>query len=183
MCTCKNVFVYVQLLPLAETVSQLNNNNSNNNSNNSSASWLHYWWGGRSFQLILLYFVIDLIFVIPRGHMPPRVQKIVIIIINTTMLMVLSSWPKSLHVHLVHLMNVDWAPGGCQLPDQANRQWVRRKLAATIYIHNHHCYCYSARRLILILPSHWGWKAESTCTLQWRCAAHAQGCISQQVSW
>jgi len=26
----------------------------------------------------------------------------------------------------------------------------------------HHCYYYSARRLILILPSHEGWKAEST---------------------
>ena len=32
-------------------------------------------------------------------------------------------------VHPVHLMNVDWAPGGRQPPDQASRLglWVRRK--------------------------------------------------------
>jgi len=35
-------------------------------------------------------------------------------------------------------MNVDWAPGGRQPPDQANRLdlWVRRKWAATIHIHS-----------------------------------------------
>ena len=40
-------------------------------------------------------------------------------------------------VHPVHLMNVDWAPGGCQPSDQASRLglWVHRKLAATIHIH------------------------------------------------
>jgi len=40
-------------------------------------------------------------------------------------------------VHPVHLMNVDWAPGGCQPSDQANwlGTWVHRKLAATIHIH------------------------------------------------
>ena len=46
------------------------------------------------------------------------------------------------------------APGGRQPPDQANRLGlrVRRKLAATIHIHHRHCYYYSARKLILILP-------------------------------
>jgi len=67
-------------------------------------------------------------------------------------------------VHPVHLLNVDWAPGGHQPSEQANRLglWVRRKLAAIIHIHHRHCYYYLARRLILILPSHEGWKAEST---------------------
>jgi len=67
-------------------------------------------------------------------------------------------------VHPVHLMNADWAPGGRQPSDQASRLglWVRRKLAAIIHIRHRHCYYYSARRLILISPSHEGWKAEST---------------------
>ena len=61
-------------------------------------------------------------------------------------------------VHPVHLMNVDWAPGGRQPFDQASQLelLVSRKLAATIHIHHHHCYHYSAHKLILILPSHWG---------------------------
>jgi len=59
-------------------------------------------------------------------------------------------------VHPVHLMNADWAPGGRQHSDQASRLglWVRRKLAAIIHIHHSHCYYYSARKLILILPPH-----------------------------
>ena len=69
-------------------------------------------------------------------------------------------------VHPVHLMNVDWAPGGRQPSDQARRLglWVRRKLAAIIHIHHRHCYYYSARKLILILLSHEDeeWNAEST---------------------
>ena len=67
-------------------------------------------------------------------------------------------------VHPAHLMNVDWAPGGHQPSDQANRLglWGRRKLAATVHIHHCHCCYYSARKLILILPSLRGWKAEST---------------------
>jgi len=67
-------------------------------------------------------------------------------------------------VHSVHLMNVDWAPGGRQPSDQTSRLrlWVLRKLAATIHIHHRHCYYYSTRRLILILPCHEGRKAEST---------------------
>ena len=67
-------------------------------------------------------------------------------------------------VHQVHLMNVDWAPGGRQPSDQTSRLglWVRRKLAAVIHIHHCHCYYYSAHELILILPSHEGWKAELT---------------------
>jgi len=70
-------------------------------------------------------------------------------------------------VHPVHLMNVDWAPDGHQPSDQANwlGLWVRRKLAATIHIHHRHCYYYSGRKLILILPFHGEWKAESTSTL------------------
>jgi len=53
-------------------------------------------------------------------------------------------------VHPVHLMNVDWAPGGRQPPDQANRLglWVRRKLAATVHVHHRHCYYYSQRPAI-----------------------------------
>jgi len=44
-------------------------------------------------------------------------------------------------VHPVHLMNVDWAPGGRQPSDQASRLglWVHQKLAATIHIHHHCC--------------------------------------------
>ena len=50
-------------------------------------------------------------------------------------------------VHPVHLMNVDWAPGGRQPSDQASRLrlWVRRKLTAISNIHHRHCYYYSAR--------------------------------------
>jgi len=60
--------------------------------------------------------------------------------------MVLSSWLRAIaRVHPVHFMNADWAPGGRQLSDQANRLglWVRRKLAAIICIH--------CRRLLLLL--------------------------------
>ena len=55
-------------------------------------------------------------------------------------------------------MNVDWAPGGRQPSDQASRLglWVRRKFAAIIHIQHRNCYYYSARKLILILPSHKG---------------------------
>jgi len=67
-------------------------------------------------------------------------------------------------VHPVHLMNLDWAMGGHQTLDQTSRfgLWVHQKLAAIIYIHHHHCYYHSDRKLILILPSHGGWKAELT---------------------
>jgi len=67
-------------------------------------------------------------------------------------------------VHPVNLMNVDWAPDGRQPSDQASRLGlcVRQKLAAIIHIHRRHCYYYSAPKLIFILPSHEGWKAEST---------------------
>ena len=61
-------------------------------------------------------------------------------------------------VHPVHLMNADWAPGGRQPSDQANRLGllVCRKLAASVHIHHRHCYYYSAHKLILILPSQKG---------------------------
>ena len=50
------------------------------------------------------------------------VVVIIITIITTTIFMVLSSWPKVIaRVHSVHLMNVDWAPGGRQPSDQASR--------------------------------------------------------------
>ena len=51
-------------------------------------------------------------------------------------------------VHPVHLMNADWAPGGRQPLASRLGLWVR--------------YYYSAHKLILILASHKGWKAEST---------------------
>ena len=49
-------------------------------------------------------------------------------------------------VHPVHLINLEWVPGGCQPTDQAGLLglWVRRKLAATIHVHHCHCYCYLA---------------------------------------
>ena len=46
--------------------------------------------------------------------------------------MVLSSWRSAIAIfHLVHLMNADWAPGGRQPSDQANRLglWVHRPWA------------------------------------------------------
>ena len=54
--------------------------------------------------------------------------------------------------------------GGRQPSDQANRLGLRicqKEMAATVHIHHRH-FIYSARELILILPSHGGWKAEST---------------------
>jgi len=36
---------------------------------------------------------------------------------------------------------------------------------------------------LLVLQSHLGQKTESTYTLQYGCAAHIQGCISQWMSW
>jgi len=97
---------------------------------------------------------------------------IIIIIITMTMFMVLSSWPKvSARVHPVHLMNADWAPGRRQPSDQASRLglWVYQKSAATIHIHCRHSYYYSVRKMILILPSHGGWKAESICVELYAC--------------
>ena len=93
-----------------------------------------------------------------------HMHTLIIIIIAMTTFMVLSSWPVIARVHLVHLTNVDWMPGGRQPSDQASQLglWVRGKLAAIIHVHHRHCYYYSARRLILILPSHEGRKAEST---------------------
>ena len=70
-------------------------------------------------------------------------------------------------VHPVHLMNVDWAQGGHQPSDQATwlGLWVCQKLAAAVPIHHRHCYYYSTYKvLILILPSHGGWK---TGRLSW----------------
>jgi len=92
---------------------------------------------------------------------------IAITIINTTMCMVLSSWPKSLWEFNrcssdVCRLSAGWPPT-LSASYQANRLglWVRRTLAATIHIHHRHCYCYSARKLIFILSSHGEWKAES----------------------
>jgi len=82
-------------------------------------------------------------------------SKIIIIVIIMTMTCL---WPP------VHLMNVDWAPGGCQPSDKANWLGLRvsRKLALTIYIHRRHCHYYSACKLLLILLFHGGCKDEST---------------------
>jgi len=79
----------------------------------------------------------------PENWTLNREWIIIIIIIAMIMFMVLSSWPKVIaRVHPVHLMNVDWAPGGRQPTDQASRLglWVRRKLAAIIHIHHRHCF-------------------------------------------
>jgi len=45
------------------------------------------------------------------------------------------------------------------------------------------CYFDSSWKLILVLPSHGLWKAESTLELQEGCAACVQGCTSQWLSW
>jgi len=48
-------------------------------------------------------------------------------------------------VQAVHLMNLDWAPGGRQPSDQANRLglWVRRKSAGNVHIHHRQCHYYT----------------------------------------
>jgi len=46
------------------------------------------------------------------------------ILIHMLMFMLMSSWPKPVWVHAVHLMNADWAPGGCQPSDQADPLWL-----------------------------------------------------------
>ena len=123
------------------------------------------------------------IFDIVRSCSKPTII-IIIIIIAMTMFMVMSSWPKVIaRVHPVYLINADWAPGGRQPSDQASRLglWVRRKLAAIIHIHHRHCYYYSARRLIIILPSHEGWRLSRPK----HCSKGAQPVlktISQQLS-
>jgi len=58
----------------------------------------------------------------------------------------------------VHLMKTDWAPGGHQPSNQANRHglWVRRQTAATIHICRLHL-------LSLLSP-----KADTHFTVPWR---------------
>ena len=67
----------------------------------------------------------------------------------------------------VNLMNSDWAPVGRQILRLSQPTWAgsptingcnHPQSTSTISI----CYYYSAWMLILILPSHGGWKAEST---------------------
>jgi len=65
-----------------------------------------------------------------------------------------------------HLMNADSAPVGRQPSDQANRLGLRvrvcqKEMAATVHIHRRHLLLLIPKA-ILILPSHGGWKAEST---------------------
>ena len=92
-------------------------------------------------------------------------------------------------VHPVHLMNVDWAPGGRQPSDLANELelWVRRKLAATIHTHHRHCYYYSARKLILILPSHvdgrLNWQTMSVFGTRCTCIVQKRLNRSRSVLW
>ena len=90
---------------------------------------------------------------------------IIIIIITTTMFMVLSSW----HSHCESSpgsfdecrLSAGWPP--TRRPNQPiwavspPKDWLLPS-ADTIAIY----YYYSARKLILILPSHGGWKADST---------------------
>ena len=98
---------------------------------------------------------------------------IIIIIITTTMFMVLSSW----HSHCEsspgsfdECRPSAWWPPTLR-PNQPiwaespPKDWLLPS-AETIAIY----YYYSARKLILILPSHGGWKAEST----WHCSKGAQ---------
>ena len=103
----------------------------------------------------VVFFVIDLIFEIPRDHMLPRVKNnnnnnnnnnvnanvysaVVIAIVR---------------VHPVHLMNKASAQGGRRPPNQANRLglWVRLSVAIpstyTIVIY----YYYSARNLMFVI--------------------------------
>jgi len=53
---------------------------------------------------------------------------IIIIIINDSVYGAVNVTMVTARVHPVHLMNADWAPGGCQPSNQANRLglWVRR---------------------------------------------------------
>jgi len=51
----------------------------------------------------------------------PLDRELDINVITTTTLLVLPSLPVIARVHPAHLVNVDWAPGGCQPLDQASR--------------------------------------------------------------
>ena len=88
---------------------------------------------------------------------------IIIIIITKTTFMVMSSWQSHCIVHPVHLMNVERRQAAADpRPSQTTyRLWVRLyrlpETTPTVAIY----YYYSARKLILILPSHRS-KAEST---------------------
>jgi len=67
--------------------------------------------------------------------------------------MVLSSWLITIvRVHPVHLINADRAA------NTQTKSIDSLPSTSTIAI----CYYYSAHKPILILPSHGGWKAEST---------------------
>ena len=76
-----------------------------------------------------------------------------------TIFVVLSSWPKSLRefTRFIWWMQTERrVAANPQTKPVDFGLWVRRKLAAVIHIHHRHCYYYSARRLIVILPSHKG---------------------------
>jgi len=70
--------------------------------------------------------------------------------------MVLSPWPKSLRqfTRFIWWMQTERRVAANPQIKPVNLVWVRRKLAATIHIRHRHCYYYSARWVILILPSH-----------------------------
>ena len=62
-------------------------------------------------------------------------------------------------VHLVHFINADWQPRWLPTlrPSHRRYKW-QLPSTSTIAI----CYYYSAQKLTFMLPSHAGWKAEST---------------------
>jgi len=73
------------------------------------------------------------------------------------MFMVLSSWQATSRVHLVHTMSMEWRQAAADpqpRPNDPGCESACRLLEAipTIAIY----YYYSARKLILILPSHGG---------------------------
>jgi len=87
-------------------------------------------------------------------------------------------------VHPVHLVNADSVPCGSQHSDQANQLGCESAVrllpsAPTIAI-----YYYSAQKLILILPSHEGWKAESIYVVgtAGRVQQPVPDCISQWLT-
>jgi len=95
---------------------------------------------------------------------PRFFRSIIIIIISTTVFMVLLSQLKATaRVHPVHMMNVEWCQAAADPQTRPNDPGCESacrlpEATSTIAIY----YYYSARKLILILPSRGGQKAKST---------------------
>jgi len=92
---------------------------------------------------------------------------IIIIIIDNVYGAILMTMVTA-RVHPVHLMNTDWAPGGRQPSDQANRLglWVCRSVAAAIHIHHRHLLLLLSPSKILLEQEMMGW--------QWHQLVHMQ---------